>query len=164
MTLGSLPQKGNYFLSARVLLTVNGLYADPRRAALHAGLEQQDSPASCNLPKYWRIGTKAARRSARHTGRAWPCQTADWPHPAGRPRRRAKFENFGNRWFTLPHIPLLANSDALKFVLPDLRSLNVLRNYYFQSNSNNYFFPIVVSTPSLSPCTTRNLTFAIVCV
>ena len=27
MTLGSLPQKGNYFLSARVLLTVNGLYA-----------------------------------------------------------------------------------------------------------------------------------------
>jgi len=26
VTLGSLPQKGNYFLSARVLLTVNGLY------------------------------------------------------------------------------------------------------------------------------------------
>jgi len=25
VTLGSLPQKGNYFLSARVLLTVNGL-------------------------------------------------------------------------------------------------------------------------------------------
>jgi len=32
VTLGCLPQKGNYFLSARVLLTVNGLYSRALRA------------------------------------------------------------------------------------------------------------------------------------